>query len=291
MAGSGASPTVYKRQLGQALTSMREKVGKTQDHAAEVLECSPAKIRRIEVGDVAIRAAELSALLDFYGAPRQARKPIEELARAARKRRAPTPYGTVLPGFFRRFFHLEQIATEVLRYHAELVPGPLQTPEYARAVIEANPFHQEEHVDRLVEARQARQAHLVESGRRLHLVLHEAAVRTVVGGPAVQRAQLLHLRELAGLQHVTVQVVPFSAGAHALSNYPFVLLRFPDGPRPIVYLEGLTSAGPVEDPAHVAQYDTAFQHLLTAALSPARTSTLLAAAAAELRPRRGGAGS
>ncbi len=282
MAGSGASPTVYKRQLGMALTSLRESVGRTQDNAAEVLECSPAKIRRIEVGDVAIRAAELTVLLNFYGANKQVRKPIEELAREARKRRARTPYGTVIPDFFRRFFNLEQIASEVLRYHSEVIPGSLQTPDYARAVIEANPFHQKGELERLVEARQARQAHVTEGDQRLHLVLHEAAVRTVVGGPEVMRAQLQHLRKLAGQPNVTIQVVPFSAGAHAASSYPFVMLRFPDNQKPIVYLEDLTTAGSVEEPSHVAQYDLVFRHLLTVALSPAKSSNLLVTVASEL---------
>ncbi|MEU4804725.1 helix-turn-helix transcriptional regulator [Actinosynnema sp. NPDC023587] len=291
MAGSGASPTVYKRQLGRALMSLRESVGKTQDNAAEVLECSPAKIRRIEIGDVAIRSAELKVLLDFYGATKPSRKPIEELAREARKRRARTPYGTALPDFFRRFFNLEQIAAEVLRYHAELVPGQLQTPAYTRALINANPFHQEMEVDRLVEARQARQARLLEGDQRLHLVLHEAAIRTVVGGPEVMRAQLLHLRKLAGLPNVTLQVVPFSAGAHAASSFPFVLLRFADDQRPVVYLESLTTASSVEEPAHVAQYDLVFRHLTTAALSPAKSSGLVTAAAGDLQPRQGRTGS
>ncbi|RKT54072.1 helix-turn-helix domain-containing protein [Saccharothrix australiensis] len=282
MSGSGASPTVYKRQLGMALTSLRESTGRTQDHAAEVLECSPAKIRRIEVGDVAIRAAELRVLLDFYGASKQTRKPIEELAREARKRRPRTPYGTVLPDFFRRFFNLEQIATEVLRYHAELVPGQLQTKEYARALIEANPLHQPDQVERLIEARQARQARLVDGSQRLHLVLHEAAIRTVVGGPEVMREQLQHLRKLGGLPNVTLQVVPFSAGAHAATGLPFVLLRFADNQRPIVYLEDLTTAGSVDDPAHVAQYELVFRHSLTAALTPAKTSSLFATVASEL---------
>ncbi|MEV0676325.1 helix-turn-helix transcriptional regulator [Actinosynnema sp. NPDC050436] len=291
MAGSGASPTVFKRRLGRALSSLRESVGRTQDSAARVLECSPAKIRRIEVGDVAIRSAELKVLLDFYGATRQVRKPIEELARQARQRRTPTPYGTVLPDFFRRFFNLEQIAAEVLRYQAEVVPGQLQTPAYARALIDANPTRREpDEVDRLVEARQARQAHLVESGQRLHLVLHEAAVRTVVGGPEVMGEQLQRLRELAGLDNVTLQVVPFSAGAHAASNFPFVMLRFADDQRPIVYLESLTSASSIEDPAHVAQYDKVFSHLTTSALGPAESTDLLAGVAGELLPAPGSDG-
>ncbi|MBW4716921.1 helix-turn-helix domain-containing protein [Saccharothrix obliqua] len=284
MAGSGASPTVYKRQLGMALTTLRESVGKTQDHAAEVLECSPAKIRRIEVGDVAIRAAELRVLLEFYGATRQARKPIEELAREARKRRPRTPYGTVLPDFFRRYFNLEQIATEVLLYHPELVPGQFQTDEYARALIEANPLHNPNEVDRLVEARKARQARLVEGStpQMQHVVLHEAAIRTVVGGPEVMRAQLHHLKKLSHLTNVTIQVIPFTAGAHAASNFPFILLRFADNQRNIVYLEDLTTANSVDEPGHVAQYETIFRHIVGTALSPAKSMALVTTVAGEL---------
>ncbi|WP_433271972.1 helix-turn-helix domain-containing protein [Actinosynnema sp. CS-041913] len=283
MSGNGASPTVYKRQLGMALTSLRETMGKTQDNAAEVLECSPAKIRRIEVGDVAIRAAELHVLLDFYGASKQARKPIEELAREARKRRPRTPYGTVLPDFFRRYFNLEQIATEVLLYHPELVPGQFQTADYARALIEANPNHDPDEVERLIEARQSRQARITGPTPQLqHVILHEAAVRTQVGGPAVLKAQLQHLRKLAGQPNITLQVIPFSAGAHAAANFPFILLRFADNQRNIVYLESLTTANSVDEPSHVAQYETTFRHVAGTALSPTKSSALLATVVSEL---------
>ncbi|WP_309117312.1 helix-turn-helix transcriptional regulator [Saccharothrix sp.] len=274
MTGNGASPTAAKRKLGQALARLREAANITQDRAAEVLECSPAKVRRIEVGDVAIRQPELTLLLDHYGATGQARTPIEALAREARKRRPRTNFGTVLPSFFRRFHALEQLATEVLRYQAELVPGPLQTPDYARAVLTATPHHRPEDVDRLVEARRARLTRITAGHQHVHAVLHEAALHATIGTPATMRAQLHHLRKLATLPTVTLQILPLTAPAHPLTGYPFVLLRIPDS-TPIVYLEALTTAATVEDPAHVARYETAFDALRHAALSPTKTAALL----------------
>lgn len=276
MAGNGASPTASKRKLGQALARLREATGTSQERAATVLECSPAKIRRIEVGDVAVRQAELTVLLDHYGASRQTREPIERLAREARKRRPRTGFSTVLPGFFRRFHALEQLATEVLRYQAELVPGPLQTADYARALLTATPRHRPEDVDLLVEARLARLDRVSGGEQRLHAVLHEAAVRAGVGTPAVMREQLRHLRKIAALPNVTLQVVPLDAPAHALTGYPFVLLRLPDSD-PIVYLEALTTAATVEEPSHIARYEESFETLRHTALSPQKTAALLTA--------------
>lgn len=276
MPGNGASPTAAKRRLGQALARLREAANVSQEHAAKVLECSPAKVRRIEVGDVAVRQAELTLLLDHYGATRQDREPVEELAREARKRRPRTPFGTVLPGFFRRFHALEQLATEVLRYQAELVPGPLQTADYARALLTAGARHRPEDVERLVEARLARLDRITGGDQRLHAVLHEAALRATIGTSDTMRAQLRHLRKLAGLPNVTLQVLPLDAAAHALTGYPFVLLRLPDS-GPVVYLEALTTAATVEDPAHVARYEEAFDALRQAALPPTRSTALMTA--------------
>ncbi|GAA3883762.1 helix-turn-helix transcriptional regulator [Saccharothrix violaceirubra] len=281
---NGANPTVHKRQLGMALTALREKAGKSVDDVAALLECSSAKIRRVECGDVAVRASELKDVLDFFSATKTERRELEDLGREARKRAPHTPYGAVLPDFFRKFFSLEQIAAEILLYHAEIIPGQFQTPEYARALIEANPTHEPEEIDRLIQARQTRLSRITrdEDPQRQHVVLHEAAIRTMVGGPVVMKDQLLYLRKLASMSNVTIQVIPFSAGAHAATGLPFILLRFPDNVRNAVYLESLTSANSLDDPAHVAQYEMTFRHVVGAAFSPTKTSALLATVAGEL---------
>ncbi|MEJ2853869.1 MULTISPECIES: helix-turn-helix domain-containing protein [unclassified Saccharothrix] len=274
MPGNGASPTAAKLKLGQALARLREARGISQEHAATVLDCSPAKIRRIEVGDVSIRHGELTILLDHYGTCCEVREPLEDLAREARKRRPRNGFGTVLPTFFRRFHALEQLAVEVLRYQAELVPGPLQTADYARALLCTHPHHEPEDVDRLVGARLARLDRIIDGEQWLHVILHEAALWTGVGSPEVMRGQYRHLRKLATLPNVTLQVVPLDAPAHTLTGYPFVLLRLPDSD-PIVYLEALTTAATVEEPSHIARYEESFETLRRTALSPQKTSALL----------------
>ncbi|GDY33229.1 helix-turn-helix domain-containing protein [Gandjariella thermophila] len=119
------SPTPYKRQLGMALERLRTAAGKSPEDAAELLECSVSKVYRIERGHVSVRPAELRDLLDFYGAPQQERDEIEQLGREARRRRPRTPYGSVIPDWFRQFVHLEEAASEILVYECELIPGAL----------------------------------------------------------------------------------------------------------------------------------------------------------------------
>ncbi|GDY33228.1 hypothetical protein GTS_48610 [Gandjariella thermophila] len=96
------------------------------------------------------------------------------------------------------------------------------------------------------------------------------------------RDQLRHLRKVAERPNVVLQVIPFSAGAHAGTGVPFILLRFPDNAGNIVYLEDLTTASYVDDPGHLANYELVFRHLLAAALSPSESANLLDTVAREL---------
>jgi transcriptional regulator with XRE-family HTH domain len=277
------TPTAYKLQLGATLERLRISVGKDREDAAEVLQCSPSKIGRIERGDVGVRPLELRALLDFYGVKEEDRADIEELGRAAQRRRARTPYGSVIPDKFRRFFHLEETAVELQSYDPELVHGLAQTEAYARAVTVANPLHRPQDIDRLIQARLARQARLTAPNPpRLWLVLSEGAIRREVGGADVMREQLKHLVKLGKRPNITIQVVPFSAGAHAATGFPFtVLVRGAAGPS-IVYLENVTDASFVDDPDRVANYELVFRQTLTSALTSSASADLLATLAKEL---------
>jgi hypothetical protein len=168
-----------------------------------------------------VRPLELRALLDFYGVKKEDRADIEELGRAAQLRRARTPYGSVIPHKFRRLFHLKETAVELQSYDPELVHGFAQTEAYARAVTVANPLHRPQDIDRLIQARLARQARLmVPAPPRLWLMLSEGAVRREVGGADVMRDQLKHLVKLGRRPNVTIQVVPFSAGAPRRDRLP-----------------------------------------------------------------------
>jgi transcriptional regulator with XRE-family HTH domain len=277
------TPTAYKLQLGATLETLRTAAGLEKEDAATRLECSISKIVKIEHGDVGVRPAELRDLLDLYRVKAEDRSEIEELGRAAKKRRPRTPYGSVIPDRFRKFFHLEETATEIQTYDPELVHGLAQTEAYARAVTVANPLHRPGDVERLIQARMARQKRLVApDAPRLWLVLNEGAIRRVVGGRAVMRDQLQHLIALSKRRNITIQVVPYEAGAHAATGFSFiVLVRGSAGPS-IVYLENVTDASFVDDPARVANYELVFRQLLTSALSPSSTVKLLDTVASEL---------
>jgi hypothetical protein len=167
---------------------------------------------------------------------------------------------------------LEETASEIRTYNGELVPGLLQTESYARAITAASPLHAPTEVNRIVQARSARQARLTgDDPPRLWAILSEAVVRLEIGGRDVMREQLGHILEMARLSHVTVQIAPFSSGAHASTGVNFILLRFPDDVGvDVVYLEDLTSASYLDkpdDPQRQA-YALVWQHLTAEALSP-----------------------
>lgn len=182
------SPTAYKLQLGATLERLRVAAGQEQQDAATHLGCSISKIGKIERGDVGVRPAELRDLLDLYGViDQEERAEIEALGRAAQKRRPRTPYGSVIPDRFRKFFHLEETAVELQSYDPELVHGLAQTEDYARAVTVANPLHRPGDIERLIQARLARQERLTTpNAPRLWLVLSEGAIRREVGGAKVE---------------------------------------------------------------------------------------------------------
>lgn len=277
------TPTAYKIQLGRTLETLRVAAGLDREDARVHLECSLSKIVKIERGDVSVKPFELRALLDLYRTRPEDRAEIEELGRAAQQRRPRTPYGSVIPDRFRKFFHLEETAVEIQSYDPELVHGLAQIEDYARAVILANPLHRPGDVDRLIQARLVRQRRLSQPNPpRLWLVMPEGAIRREIGGPKVMAAQLRHLIALSKKQNVTIQILPDSAGAHAATGFPFtILVRGSAGPS-IAYLENLNDATVVDDAARVANYELVFRQLLTSALSPAATVKRLAKVASEL---------
>ena len=259
----------------------------TREQVAGVLECSPSKISWIENGHVGIRFAEFKALMDLFAVPVEQRPELEALARETRKRRPRTTYGRSIPEWFRRFVSLEESASEIRTYSGELVTGLLQTEEYARAITEANPLHAPNDVDRLVRARAARQERLLGADPpRLWVVMSEAVLRLQVGGRDAMVKQLEHIAEMAKLDHVTVQVTPFAAGAHASSGIEFILLQFADDVGvDVVYVEDLTSASYLDkpdDPQRQA-YVLVWQHLTASALSPRESLRMVNTVRRELR--------
>lgn len=276
------SPTVRRRRLAAELRRLREAAELTIDEVGEKLECSASKISRIETGHVGVTPRDVRDMLEVYGIEDDQREALVQLAREARKKGWWHAYSEVFTG---AFIGLESDASSLHTHQALLVPGLLQTEGYSRAVIRATrPDAAEAEVERRVAARLARQKLLTDAHPPEYwAVVDEAVLHRVVGGPQVMRAQLGHLVKLAALPHVTLQVVPFAAGAHAGVESPFLILGFPEQADPdVVYVECATTGVYLEQQSDVHRYTLMFDHLRAAALKPDDTVTMVEQAADRL---------
>jgi len=280
------SPTVRHKRLTAELRRLRADSGLTRDDVAGRLDWHPTKVTRIETGQwTRLNVRDVRDLLDLYGVTDEAqREALVQLARDARQRGWWHTYGDVLPSEYTHFIGLEAETASVRTYQQVLVPGLLQTEDYARAVIGAFRSHDTStELDRRIAVRHERQRRVIED-RSLDLwaVLGEGVVRQLVGSPAVTSAQLRFLVEASDLPNVTIQVLPYSAGAHGAMVGAFEILGFPDPVDPdVVYLENMASALFLEDPADISRYVQVFDYLRAAALSPQATRAMLTAAAEE----------
>ena len=222
----GGKPTVRSRRAGAELRRLREAAGVTTAQAAELLSCSPAKISRIENGIVSVRVVDLRLLLDRYGDQDQEHRAyLERLARESNKRGWWQDYGDTIPPYYADFIGLETDASYIKTWEPTTVPGLLQTPEYARAIMLANPaMISPDKLENFIRIRQERQARL-EQGTdvRLDAVIWEAAVVTTVGSDEVQCGQLSRLLELMDRPNISVQVLPLEAGDKASMSGSFVM--------------------------------------------------------------------
>ncbi|HEV7899467.1 MAG TPA: helix-turn-helix transcriptional regulator [Planosporangium sp.] len=264
---SRPSPTVGRRRIAAELKRLREERGLTLDHAARELAVARSTMSRIENAQVSVRPGDVRTLLELYGVRPDDVAALVQVARDARQRGWWQAYSDVLPGWFEVYVGLEQAASEIFTFEVSLVPGLLQTADYARAVIEAElPDASPADVDRRIELRMRRQQH--EARPQLRVVLDEAVIRRVVGGPQAMRAQLERLADDAAGPGLTLQIVPFGAGAHASMIGSFSILAFPDlVDPPVVYLESRAGSRYVEGDDAQA-YHRIFRALQAVALAP-----------------------
>jgi transcriptional regulator with XRE-family HTH domain len=272
-------PPVRRRLVGGALRRHRENVGYALEDAARVLECDRSKISRIETGQRGIRPKELRELLTEYGVPATEQLALVSIASRGGQHSWWHPYADTMSDAYLDYVIMESAASEIMTYEAQLIPDLLQTDEYARAMAAAEPGYvtHQQHEDAVVAKAVRRQAVLNES-RRLSVILGEGALHQVVGGADVLAGQLSHLARLNDdAPAITLQVLPFSAGAHAgAGSGSLAILRFPDAPSlGVVYLEALSGGVYNESQADVARYIRAFALLRAAALSPADSARLL----------------
>ncbi|MGH3738936.1 MAG: helix-turn-helix domain-containing protein [Micromonosporaceae bacterium] len=251
-----AGPTVVRRQLGRIMKRMRSAAGVSADTVVANLELgiSRAKLYRIEAGQHMVRPQDIVVLCHFYGADPEEMKRLTSLAVATQG------HGdSAIPEWFQLYRDLEQVASRIRYYEGEVVPGQLQTADYARAVFRAGPHAlTDDALERLVTLRLERQEKLfsLNPGPRFATVINEAALSRPVGGDAIMRAQLARLRDLDADKTAEIRVLPFSAGAHSAVAGAFRIVDFddPDDPN-IVYLEAQNDGRYLQKPDEYREYD------------------------------------
>lgn len=283
MVSDSPSPVVQRRRLRAELRRARLEAGLTQDQVAAVMDWSLSKVIRIENGSVSISANDLRALLRHYQIADPGRTDeLLALAQAARERAWWSGYRDVASPGLLQLIGYETAASITRTFEPLLVPGLLQTEEYARAVL--SEFEEQApggRVDALVEIRMRRQELLDRTDPPLlFFILDEAIVRRLTGGKAVMRRQVRRLIEVAGRPNVTVEVVPFSAGAHPGLKGPFVALEFPDpADDDVLYLESPRGDLISRDvPEEVLAYREAFERLRVMSLGPEGSTAYLSTA-------------
>jgi transcriptional regulator with XRE-family HTH domain len=241
-----SAPTVLRIVLGKRLKELRESRGISLEEAAKALSVSHLTIRRIENAQVSLKIPYVRELLRLYAVSDEEARDFTDMAERANEPGWWHNYKTALPDWFRAYVSLETAAQVIRVYEPHYMTGLLQTRDYARAVIRAGfPYEPEDALEHRVDLRLRRQA-LLQSPEApsLWVVLEEAALRRLVGGPAVMRAQIEHLLEAANDPRITLRILPLAAGAHSATSGHMTYFRFRERElQDIVYTEvGLTSA-------------------------------------------------
>lgn len=269
------SPTVRRRELGALLRRLREEKGFTVKQVTEHLLCSPSKVSRIETGQRGATQRDVRDLCDLYGVADNAeRGRLMQLARESKQQgwwqSYDLPFGTPT------YVGLEAEAVRIREFDCGVVSGLLQTPDYVRA-LHLNPMPEPsprevtpDLVDQRVEVRLIRQQLLTRRTPpplNFWAVLDEAVLHRVIGGPAVMQSQLQLVLDRMQLGNLTVQVLPFGAGAHPATGSSFSILEFSGDVPDIVYSEGLEGFMFMERPEEITMYDRVFERLSSMAMN------------------------
>lgn len=279
-------PIFRRRQVGTRLRGLRESAGRSLDEVAAYLECSAAKISRIETGRLPARVPDVRHMLDLYDVGGAERDELLDLVRQSRRRGwwHDFPDALVSDGY-ETFLGLQDAAATICWYEPYLVPGLLQTRAYAHSVFAPQAHLTDVQVDRMTELRMANQEAVLHRPRppESHFLIDEAVLHRGAGSAVVMREQFSHIVDLVGQARVTVQVVPFSAGFTPAYGTPFVLFGFPDPADPrIVYIEHLYDSHFETKLDTVNRYSWIADNLRGVALSAERTVAHLADLARQL---------
>lgn len=261
--------TVPRRQLGRQLRHLREKAGVTVRAAVETMEWSGQKLWRIEKGLGPVRAMDVKNLCELYGADQRTTDTLMALAKETRAKGWWHAYSKALPPWFELYVGLEAAACRIRAYDADVINGLVQTRRYAELLTRMHPVSDEERAQ-WVDVRMGRQGILsrrVPAPPKLDMILGEAALLRIPDR-AVMREQLDRLLAVSELPHVSLRVVPISAGLHPGLDCGnrFTILEFPRARNgysepPVIYTDSLTSAWYGDAPDEVAAYDRVWEQV------------------------------
>jgi transcriptional regulator with XRE-family HTH domain len=271
------SPVVRGRRLAAELRRLRGTAGLTIDQVAARLECSTTKLSRIENGQVSVRIQDARELLDLYAVSGDRREQLLDLVRQARARGWWHAYADLLPSGMETFVGLEDEAHRIQVHNVGLVPGLLQTERYVWEMNAAFTDMPLSLTARYTELHMARQQILSRPNPvLLHLVLDESALRRQVGSADVMAEQYRHLIGAAVRENITIQVLPFTGGAHQSAAYCYNIASFANPADPkVVYIAMLNNCVYHTDAENVGRYNAAFDQATATALDPAASLRFL----------------
>ncbi|WSN67347.1 helix-turn-helix transcriptional regulator [Streptomyces sp. NBC_01361] len=257
-------PASRRVMVGEELRHARERAGLTQQALGELLFVSGSYVGQMEAGtrrilpDMAERLDEALGTAGFF---------VRHGVKANRSSH---------PEYFAEAAEAEALATKIRQYGAMLIPGLLQTPDYARAVfLDYQPTAPDQEIDKLLAARIAR-ARLLDNptGPQLWAILDEAVLRRPVGGASVMAGNLRHIAHLMHARRIIAQVLPFAAGGHASQHGSLKLMYFDDAP-PLAFIEAPVTGLLLDEPTVVARLELSYDLLRASALSPKRSLALI----------------
>ncbi|MFV2199036.1 helix-turn-helix domain-containing protein [Nocardiopsis sp. LOL_012] len=281
-------PIASRLLLGKALQQLRYEAGMSGTEVAQMMGFGAAKLSKIERGQTGVSKADLHLFFQVLDVDEDVRPTLLELgsqSRRARRNRT-TTVEQELPGRnFEKYLGLEEIAVGIRDWHPYLIPGLLQTPEYARTLISANPLLLPDQVDRLVQLRVERQQALYRTDDPLQLwsIVEEYALRRVLSTKEVRDDQLRHLLAMGQKPNVNIQVIPGSAGAHAGLDGAFAILDAGNHLPPVVYIDSRGMNTYVESVSELSVYKATYDHIQSAALSPIQSAEVITAILEETR--------
>ena len=273
-----AGPTAVRMLLGARLRRLRESARISQEDAGYAIRGSESKISRMELGRTGFKQRDVVDLVELYGVSEDERATLLAMAGHANSPGWWQAYSEAIPAWFEPYLGLEQAAEVIRTYQVQFVPGLLQTPAYAHAVLRIGAEDRSGLITNLRASLRMRRQQILHRPNppRLWAVIDEAALRRPIGGPDVARGQLAHLIKMARLSNVNIQVAPFSSGSQAIAGGPITMLRFPEAElTDVVYLEQLTSALYLSKPAERLYYWNVLNRLATEAPPPTDTEATL----------------